>query len=384
MNATSNPIQRRYDLDWLRVLAILSVFVYHSTRFFNLGDWHIKNITTHVWVEVWNEFATIWLMPVIFVISGASIFYAMEKGGFFKFLKDKVLRSRYTHGLFSGSYFAFLPHYFKGVYWEGDPSAGNFAFAGMHLWYLMFLFMFVLVLYPIFRLLKTKIGLGVLAKIGGFLALPGAMYLLALPLILIDDLINGFLIDVAPGGWGMAFYMCFLLTGFIIISHAGLQERIRRMRWISFGLAIASSAAFLFLIFNAQDPAYAVLSEELDDPLRSFSAWFWNFSFMGFCSQHLSFKSPFLKYANEAVLPFYIFHQTVLLSVGYFIVQWQIPDLLKWILILAISFPVIMGLYEYSVRRNNVLRFLFGMKAKERGMASQPALQPASSQASGD
>ena len=49
---------RRYDLDWLRVLAILSVFIYHSTRFFNLGDWHVKNIVTYPWVELWNQFAS--------------------------------------------------------------------------------------------------------------------------------------------------------------------------------------------------------------------------------------------------------------------------------------------------------------------------------------
>ena len=30
---------RRYELDWLRVFAILIVFVYHSSRFFNLGNW---------------------------------------------------------------------------------------------------------------------------------------------------------------------------------------------------------------------------------------------------------------------------------------------------------------------------------------------------------
>ena len=39
---------RRYELDWLRVMAILVVFLYHSTRFFNLGDWHIKNVNTFV------------------------------------------------------------------------------------------------------------------------------------------------------------------------------------------------------------------------------------------------------------------------------------------------------------------------------------------------
>lgn len=38
---------RKYYLDWLRVLAILSVFIYHSTRFFNPGDWHVKNASTY-------------------------------------------------------------------------------------------------------------------------------------------------------------------------------------------------------------------------------------------------------------------------------------------------------------------------------------------------
>ena len=147
--------QRRHDLDWLRVLSILTVFIYHSTRFFNLENWHVKNSVTYFWVEVWNAFATNWMMPLIFVISGASIFYALGKGGFGKFLKDKVLRllvpllvgafthaslqvylDRLTHGQFSGSYFEFLPLYFHGVYDDGDPTAGNFAFHGMHLWYL--------------------------------------------------------------------------------------------------------------------------------------------------------------------------------------------------------------------------------------------------------
>jgi hypothetical protein len=32
------------------------------------------------------------MMPLMFVISGASLFYALGKGGFGKFLTDKVLR----------------------------------------------------------------------------------------------------------------------------------------------------------------------------------------------------------------------------------------------------------------------------------------------------
>jgi len=45
-------------------------------------------------------------------------------------------------------------------------------------------------------------------------------------------------------------------------------------------------------------------------------------------------------------------------------VQWAIPDLLKFMTILTVSFFVIMGLYEFGVRRFNLMRFLFGMKLK--------------------
>ena len=76
--------------------------------------------------------------------------------------------------------------------------------------------------------------------------------------------------------------------------------------------------------------------------------------------------APLLGVANEAVLPFYIMHQTVLLSVGYFVVQWTIPDLLKWAVISVLSFTVIVVLYVFLVRPINLLRVLFGMKPLPR------------------
>lgn len=35
--------ERRYDIDWLRVIAMLAIFVYHCTRFFDTEGWHLKN-----------------------------------------------------------------------------------------------------------------------------------------------------------------------------------------------------------------------------------------------------------------------------------------------------------------------------------------------------
>lgn len=372
---TKNVI-RRHDLDWLRVLAILSVFIYHSTRFFNTGDWHVKNAARYLSVDLLEALMEMWMMPLIFVISGASIYYAMRKGGAGRFFKDKVLRllvplavgafthaslqvylERITHGGFSGSYFQFLPHYFEGVYMDVGGT-GNFAFAGMHLWYLMILFMFSLLVYPLFRWLKGG-GSGLMDKIGRFLALPGTMYLLALPLIVLEAVISDTPWEFGSGGWGFLYYLWFFIAGFMLVSDGRLQQRIERTRWVSLALGLALSAGYAYILVFAENTE---LGELLDDTLLFFGAWCLILAFLGLGSRYLSFSNSKLEYAAPAVLPFYILHQTVLLCAGFYLLRWDIPDLLKWLLITPSSFIAILVLYELFVRRMNVLRFLFGMK----------------------
>lgn len=70
-----------------------------------------------------------------------------------------------------------------------------------------------------------------------------------------------------------------------------------------------------------------------------------------------------LRHANEGVLPFFILHQPILLGIGYFIVTWGIHDALKWAIIFASAFVVIVMLYVLLIRRIELFRFLFGMKS---------------------
>jgi peptidoglycan/LPS O-acetylase OafA/YrhL len=35
--------ERRHDIDWLRVFALLAAFVFHCTRFFDTEGWHLNN-----------------------------------------------------------------------------------------------------------------------------------------------------------------------------------------------------------------------------------------------------------------------------------------------------------------------------------------------------
>ncbi len=373
MNTSS---ERRYDLDWMRIIAILIVFVFHSMRFFTVEDWSVKNSTVYPIADQIDGFIAMWMMPFIFVVSGAAMYYALKKGNSWgnagNFLKDKVLRllvpmlfnaislsflqvyvDRLSHGVFTGSMIDFIPHYFQGIYGIGN---GNFAIHGMHLWYLGVLFIFSLILLPLFMFLESRFGARILRWITNVVALPGGIYVLALAIISLWKLIdpNGIL-GFDKFNWNLGIYMSFVIFGFMIVSNERLQASIVRQRWVSLVLAIGSA---IFMLITQDHRDLAVFP--------------WILTFLGFGMKHLNVNKPALKYASEAVLPFYILSQTVQLSVGFFVVQWAIPDLLKWAIIFVISLAIIMGTYEYLVRRINVLRFLFGMKLLKKAPQATP------------
>jgi glucan biosynthesis protein C len=373
-------VQRKFYLDWLRVLGILLVFVYHSSRFYNVEDWNVKNNIWYPVVELWNGFATTFMMPLMFVISGASLFYALGKSGFGKFLKDKALRllvpllvgalthlslQSYlwdkTHGLFSGSYLQYLPHYY--------PYSINWV--GGHLWYLWYLFLFSIILYPLFRWLRGS-GQNFLSKLGGGLSRTGVLYMLTFPFLVLYSLIDADSpLMASNGGYPYIMYLWFVVLGFLITSDQRIQEKIRQLRWVSLIVGLVLSAGFVVLYNLTADKETISPNLVIAVTMRVFGGWLAVLGFLGLSMQYLTTDTPLLAYANEAVLPFYIFHQTVLLVIGYYILQWGLPEVVEWAVIVAVSFAVIMALYEFTVRRFNVMRFLFGMKPLARKLVAQ-------------
>jgi glucan biosynthesis protein C len=107
--------------------------------------------------------------------------------------------------------------------------------------------------------------------------------------------------------------------------------------------------------------------------LRGLLCWAFLVAICGFAGRYLRFSNSFLKYANEAVMPFYILHQTVILTVGYYVLRLHTHLWLEYLIIATGSFAVIMALYELAIRRVNVLRLLFGMKAIRRVRSASPA-----------
>lgn len=366
------------------MLTVFAIFaLHHATRFFDTDDWFIKNAVTYLPMQVWLEFCTSWGMPLILIVSGASVFFALEKirpdkyvGGLVVRLFVPLIVGMFTHvalhvyleklqkGTFSGSFFDFYPHYFEGMYGFG----GNFAWMGSHLWYLELLFILSLLFLPLFLWFKwTSLGRRVLRGMGDLLANPFAVLLLALPAILLilnlDEAGPG---NTSLGGWSLFIYPLFYIAGFVILSNERLQKYIIRMRWIHLAMGLVFAPAYLFVEFQAVFLISPSLADALGKVLDCFVVWSWLLAVLGFGMTYLNFTNPFLKYATEATLPFYILHQTVIVTLGYFVVQWAIPDLLKYVVILTVSFAVIMVLYEFVVRRFNIMRFLFGMKLLSR------------------
>jgi hypothetical protein len=210
------------------------------------------------------------------------------------------------------------------------------------------------------------------------------VYLLVLPIIVLSAMLdpdNGNILTSEDfGGWNLPSHLIFFVSGFVLASSPAMQASIRQIRWISLimGLVIFFVGAGLLLVLTGGEVAFGSVYYLVWTFISSLTCWACTLAIFGFGMQRLNVRTPALDYANEAVLPFYILHQSILFVVGFYVLPWAIPDLAKWAIILVSTFVSIMALYEVLIRRINLVRVLFGMKSLRRRREAQK-LTPARS-----
>lgn len=376
----ASPTPRRHDLDWLRVFGVFAVFFYHLARVFDPYWWHIKNAQLYPLAGVARLLVGEWMMPLLFLVSGAGVFYALRSRsprafiteratrllipfavGIFTHIALQVYLERLSFGQFSGSFLAFYPHYYDGLYGFG----GNFAWMGLHLWFLPMLFLFSVLFLPLFQWLRGAAA-APLGRLTGLLAQPGLALLLAAPIVALLALLDpaGLPGNRDAGGWSILIYPVFFVYGFIFVSNPDLEDGIRRGRWVYTVLALLLSLAVIVLWRQGGEPAFAAPGFAPYAALYGVNAWCWLLAIWGFGTLHLKFASPLLRYAGDAVLPFYVLHQSVMLGVGYFVVQWPVADGLKFIAIALFSFVLTLAVYHFLIRPFNPVRVLFGLRPR--------------------
>ena len=386
---------RQAYLDWLRILSILMVFFLHSgMAFVEEWGWHIKNKeTSNLLMEV-NFWLGRFRMPLLFFISGTVTYFMLKRRstgsfialrfrrlfiplvfGILVIVPPQVYMERLTQG-FKGNFADF----YSTVFTTGPYPAGNFSWH--HLWFIVYLFIYDIVFAPLFKWSMSESGKQRLSFFNK-LAVGKWIYLIMIPSVIMYTSMNLSFPETHDliHDWSRhVYWIFFLLTGFTCINFPALMDSLERNRRISFLLAFASILVINYFRWNNPETEiphsgnwrmYAQMS------LFPLTAWCWIFTAIGYGKRYLNKKHRIQNYINEAVYPFYILHQTIILIVVYYVVK--SPDSVygKFIFTFITSFILVTCIYHLLIRPYAVTRFLFGMKPKKK--EAKPAVEAADS-----
>jgi glucans biosynthesis protein C len=388
----AEPVQRKrlYYLDWLRVLAVLGVFVAHTGDIFDTLYWHTRNGRRGI---SWNALATFgaeWDMSLVFLLAGASAWFALLSRSGNQFIGERfkrllipfivafILLSPFQayvlayfiasgYSLFHGTLFQFFPYFFRHMHIGSDLRF--LTIYGYHLWFLAFLFLISMMALPLLLYLKQARGMRFISWLTTFCNKPAGLFVFVLPIALIRIMLWTFF----PGyqGW-TDFYSWFVLfvCGFIIFSNDMFQAAIRKQGKIFLPVAFVCTLTLIasnfvgVLSYWERAPGYSAVYVVYQF-LLSIASWSMTVSALYLAMRILNFSNKVLHYANVAVLPFYVIHQPVILIIALYVLAWNIPTGIKYVFVSMAALIATLVLYELLIRRFKPLRWLFGMKSSQ-------------------
>ncbi|MEM1095961.1 MAG: acyltransferase family protein [Bacteroidota bacterium] len=355
--STASPVTatslRRYDVDAVRTIAIGLLIVYHCALSFTFIAGFIGFPQNDVTMDLlWVPLAAlnVWRIPILFLISGMGVYFAMRRRGNKAIVKDRTVRILVPL-LFSC--LVLWPLFHFGLLALGWEANYNVQFG--HLWFLLNIYVYALLLVPLFGYLKANPDHAVLRGMRALLHVPGGIFLLGLPLALEAWLVAPEAFSayaLSAHGWALGF-VCFLIGYLCVSAGETFWASIERHRRLALGLALLLYAIRL-VVFEI---------ERTPKPMEAFESMLWMLAVSGFAARHLNAPSAALSYFSQAVYPIYIVHMPIQFIAAYFILGWSVPAMVKLLLLTAVTLVGSWALYEYVLRRINVLRPLFGMKS---------------------
>ncbi len=379
-------------LDWVRVLAMSMIFLFHSSRPFAPPSWHIMNPTLSLGFTLFDVFVSGWIMPLFFAVSGIAVYFSLAKRSTSQFVSDRFMRlmipflftgllvilpvnvyyDQVFHRYFTGNFLSFYlgPYFTKYFPFDLNFSPTYFADSnqGIYLWYLFWLFIFSLVTFHLFKWLAEERNRNRLSKLYAVCNMRGGILLLAVPLIIVNiaAVPPFFVFPSGYGGWKLPAYLVLFITGYVMASSPQFEESIEKNRVPALFLGIMTSLlVFALATIVLSDPSAMERYYVPVSIVWALNGWCWVTAILGFGRKHLSFDHKYLKVSNELVLPFYVLHQSVIVAIAFYVVRFNLIVIEKYFLIVLASFSIIVALL-YPISRINLLRFLFGMKMKRR------------------
>ncbi len=349
MSATN----RRYDLDWIRVIAIGLLLIYHVAIGFQPWGVMIGFIAnTQPWGSLWIPMAmlNVWRIPLLFFVSGMGVYFALQNRDWKQLLQERATRILlpFVFGMFlivPLHTYIWQSHYNLPLTYTHSPG---------HLWFLGNIFVYVVVHGPLFFYLKRNED-GKLARgIRTVLSNPLGLLLVVGVFILEAVIMNPRPYEMYAMTWHGFFlgFLAFLFGFCFVLSGPSFWEMILKGRW-----AFLLSAVLLFIIritqFQMNVPYYLLVPESIC----------WILSVFAFGYKYLNRTGKSLSYLSEAAYPVYILHMAFLYLGSRLIFPLSIPVQVQFVLVLLFTGVGCFATFEL-IKRINLIRPLFGLKMK--------------------
>ncbi|MFD1151573.1 acyltransferase family protein [Saccharothrix hoggarensis] len=370
------PPARRHDLDVLRVGAFLLLILYHLGMFYVPWDWHVKSAHIMPELEHWMGALNPWRLTLLFVISGAATRFMADKlaAGALAAQRTQRLLVPLTFGVFvvvppqswaevvqktgyTGDLADFWPRYLM-----FDQSFGVILPTYNHLWFVAYLWLYTMV----------ALAAGPLTPAADRVA---ARLLTGAGLLVVPALLFGLYRATAHRAWGETHvlwadgyshlqYGTAFLLGFLLAKRDAAWALLQKVRAGTLAAALVLAAAYLTLARLGADD-WSGWSGTGVAFLREAYAWMVICALFGYARRHVRTGSPRLATLNEAVFPFYIVHQTVIVLAGHFLAPVRLPAPAEAGIILAAT--VAGGVATYGLARTvPALRVPLGLKPQPR------------------
>jgi len=408
------PSGRRPELDVARALVVAGLVVFHSAMVFGTS-WFVNVPRPSIGFGAFLVWGSLWGMPLLFLVSGMGVRYAMRSRTAWGFAAERLgrlgipfatglvllvppmfyiehLAQPGFHQPYGRFWLAFVnvPAIARGLLPQGHWTSGGVGFDPAHLWFLYVLLVFSLALLPLFRYLRGPHGTRLVRRAAEQAARhPLAMLAVAAVPVIVTEAVFG--PDHITGGWERLAYVFPFLYGFLIASDARFESALARARWPALAIAAAATVGLLGWAVAA-GPGVVTGAEPGWSALQGLAGWAWLAAIVGFAAALTArhrrtapatprpgpARAPRWQraagYANQAVLPFYVLHEPVIVVFAWIIVRWHAPIGVEYPALVAASFTTTLVIYELAVRRYRITRLLFGMKTPQRP-ANGPPLQ---------
>lgn len=389
---------RRYDLDWLRIIAFTVLVYFHTAIIFIPGGLPvIQNPETSTGLQWFVDISHQFRLALLFFISGVGVAFARRRRTRKEFLLERSQRlliplvvgillvvppmvyvEKMFLAEFNGTFWQFYPSFFTGgIYPEGNLS-------WHHFWFIAYLYLYCLLGIRVFHYLGDETN-----DVARRLRIRGrgpGIYGFIVPLFVVEVSLRVFF----PGfrdlihDWASFFHWFLIfIAGFIVANDEKILDNVEHLRGVSLMFALLSTG-FLFAAFYGDggfklnpDDEGIVLKYIVYCAVRMVMVWSCILTCLGFAGRFLRISSPILAYLNEAVYPLFILHLTVITLIGYFVVTWDVNLWVKYVFITTMTIVVILTAYHLLIRPFNFMRLLFGVK---RRPGRRTAVAPANGQ----